>query len=328
MKHKRFFVLLTVLAMLASSMTAFAGEIQGDVNYVNTEVYKITLPTTEGMSFILDPQGLASLDEGAHDASKAGLIVGTGTMSAINESSVPVLLNTSFYVTDTDDSQALTLSNDGSISSQSAKEMSLEIAVSVSAGDVSSGDGLSAITSTQTIYVESVSAGDPTNTGYRMSAATYSFGGNKTDGYTYDLTADTGSIINMTIGGKVAKDYKWDAYDEETISLNAIFKFNKIVGGDEIENTVASGRTDDYVMALANGEVSYTFVDAPEGSLTNITINGTPRTGQVTSSNITYTAGVLKFNAAAVSTCGLNATGTYEIVATIGGNEIELSYTK
>lgn len=54
------------VAVFADDATApVTGEeatVPGGVNYIDTTVYKVTLPTTTGLDFVLDPQGLSALD--------------------------------------------------------------------------------------------------------------------------------------------------------------------------------------------------------------------------------------------------------------------------
>lgn len=319
MKHKKLIALLAASVMAMSSMSVCAETIEGDVNYVNQTIYKVVLPTTSGMSFTLDPQGLASLDKegNTYDAGEAGKIISTGTMTAENMSSVDVVLNADFYLVDSDSADPVDLVT--SITETEGKQATKEIVLTVKTSD----------TTTTSVNVTSSTAGAGTN--FTMAAATYTFKGNKTDGYKYEMTDGTGKKLNMTLEGSVAKDYDWSAYtgaDPETLTLNAVFKFTKTAGGDAVVNTETTPATDDFVMAADDDVVSYTFVDAPEGTLTKIFVNDIERTGQVTKGNITYTDGTLTFNAEAISVTGIGATGSYTIKATIGSETVTLTYTK
>lgn len=212
---KKFVAIATALTMAMAPMTAFADTIGGDVNYVDTTIYKVTLPTTQGMGFTLDPQGLASLDEGGeHSDENAGDIIGVGTMTAVNESSVDVTLSAKFYIVDSSGEATL---SDTTISSEEANEIAMVITSDVADVDASEND----------FAVTANAEEDATAVKFDMAAATYTF--TKTDdGYAYVLTPDSGSKVNMTIGGKVAKDADWSAYtgaDAETITLNVVFEF-------------------------------------------------------------------------------------------------------
>ncbi len=227
MKHKSLIAVAAALTLALSSMTALAADItvstgdsgdqsiSGDVNYVNTEVYKVTLPTTTGLKFTLDPQGLLSVSTGDYNAEEAGKIIGEGTMTAVNQSSVAIDLTSSFYLTDTD-TEALTLVDlDGTID-DSTKSLKLVVDVSGSDDDLA---------------VTSVSANDPSASTITMNAAEYEFAVSDGD-YVYRLKAgaDNKSVVDMTLTGAVAKDYDWNAYtgaSAKTLTLNAVFKFAK-----------------------------------------------------------------------------------------------------
>lgn len=228
---KKFVAIATALTMAMAPMTAFADTIGGDVNYVNTTIYKVTLPTTEGMGFTLDPQGLASLDGGGeHSDENAGDIIGAGTMTAVNESSVDVTLSAKFYIVDSSASATL---SDTTISDETANEIAMVITSDVADVDASKTD----------FAVTATAQGEATAVKFDMTAATYTF--TKTDaGYAYVLTPDSGSKVNLTIGGKVAKEADWSAYtgeDAATITLNVVFEFldgegDTIEVEEEVEN--------------------------------------------------------------------------------------------
>lgn len=114
MKLKKFVAVGLAATMMVMPMTVFADEltapttgeeatVEGNVNYIDTTVYKVTLPTTSGLDFVLDPQGLSALDKTTPvqpaDADKGKIVGGVGT-ACINKSSVPIKLTASFYVTD------------------------------------------------------------------------------------------------------------------------------------------------------------------------------------------------------------------------------------
>ncbi|MDE6700276.1 MAG: hypothetical protein K2K10_04590, partial [Acetatifactor sp.] len=72
--------------------------VEGDTTYVDTTIYKVTLPTSSSLNFTLDPEGLvgffadsanasATTAENADLSSYKGKIVGSGTETIVNESS-------------------------------------------------------------------------------------------------------------------------------------------------------------------------------------------------------------------------------------------------
>ena len=313
---KKFVAIATALTMVLTPMTALADvSIGGDVNYVDKEIYKVTLPTSEGMAFTLDPQGLASLDDGGeYNADEAGKINGVGTMIAKNESSVNVTLSAKFYIVDTAETKASLVD---SISDQTANE----IAMAITTTD----------TENETINVIASDTDAAVATEFEMAAATYTFV--KTDDdYAYVLTPDTGSTVEMTIGGNIAKEADWSAYtgeDAATITLHAVFEFTNeeddVITPEEEEEEEAA---DTYVMVKNDdGTVSYTFVNAPEGTISALTVDTASKLGAVTAGNVTYADGVLTFNATAASGTGLATAGVHTVVVTIADVEYTLTYT-
>lgn len=330
---KKLVALAAAATMLMSSATVYAADpisIEGEVNYVNTTIYKVTLPTNEGMKFLLDPQGLTSLDAGDYSADAAGKIVAEGEMVAKNESSVEVVLNADFYLVDSAATDKVTIiPSSGTITEvgdegsekQSKKEVQIYITT----------DDNDATTSSDPKIEVGTEAGDGTD--FTMKAAEYNFGVNEAGEYTYDLTADSGSTLTMEIAGAVAKDYDWSAYADgtNTLTLNAVFGF-KDAAGEEIENTEASTpvATDDYLITFAdNGTASYTFVNKPDTDdkgLTAVSSAKGNHSGAI-GTNITYdqSTGTISFATGPVS----NWLGSVsEVSVTINGEEFTLTTGK
>lgn len=228
-KTKNFVAVATALTMAMSvmavpSMAVSASElstvsdttISGDVNYVNTTVYNVTLPTTSGLTFSLDPQGLTTLDGGSYDNTKTGAIVATGTMEAVNKSSVDLNLSSKFYVEDSTGTLTL-VGADGTIDDT---KQQIQLIIQSDEKDGSTMEDAVAITSK--------SSTAPTEYTVFMNGAEYEFKGNKTDGYTYEYKSGE-SKLKMEIAGSVAKDYDWSAYtgsNAATVKLHAVFKFS------------------------------------------------------------------------------------------------------
>ena len=288
----------------ASDLTAPGGDetaqvIDGKVYYINKTIYKVTLPTTTGItSFVLDPQGLMGTE---------GAIISQGTMTAINKSSVDINLTSSFYVTDS----AGTLTLVDSADNINDKQQQVYLVVQ--------DDSETADTYKDAFAITSLSADTPSSHTVKMAAAAYEVTGDATNGFAYTIKTDEeGSKLNMKLAGSMASEYDWSAYtaatDPETIKVNALFKF-------EDAGTVV---TDAWV-TNSDGSISYTFSTVPEGNLTGISFNGTAKNGQI-GSNITYEAGTLSVNAVAVSAF-VSSTGTTTISATIGGTAYTVNYT-
>lgn len=294
MKLRKFVTCALSTAMVcAMSVPAFAaGEltepgssgdlsIGGDVNYAETTIYKVTLPTTSGVSFVLDPQGLLSLGtdgSGTYDEAEAGKIVGTGTMVAKNESSVPIKLSASFYVSDASSAvpTGITLvetADDIDDSTTTARIVvqgtKTQILDTSTIGESTQwGDAL-AVTSVDSTAADKVS--------FALEASTYEFtyaGGN----YAYELDADASDNYDqvvMQISGQVAKDADWGDYtgdSKKTLQLNTVFSFEglKEIGADAKSTDVYGLVADETkLVGFTPADIEKTFV---KGASDNVTI--------------------------------------------------------
>ena len=332
MKHKKLIAFLMAATMAVAPATAFASQtdltpgadtpIEGDVNYINTTKYQVTLPTTSSMKFALDPQGLSSLDgsDATYSDADAGKIVSSTMMTATNESSVDLDLVCQFYVVDSEGTLTL-VDKDGTVD-DTKKEIKLTIQHDTdgTATDTAVGSWVDLVT------VTSTSSTTPSEEKQNIGAAVWEFGGSSGN-YTYTLKSNTGKKLNLKITGSVAKEYDWGAYtrtdDPETIELHSVFKFV-----DPDATPAPDPVVDDYKIKInADGTASYTFVDVPDTDTSGITafvVDGQNRITAVTSNTpgVVYEDGTLTFTANAVTNWAKDATS---IVATING--VECTFT-
>lgn len=92
----------SVFAANASTGSAVVNT-TGDVNYLDTDIYEVTLPTQNCFNFTVDPQGiLSATDPDNYPDDTAGTIVAPKTGGAFinNKSSVPIKLTVDAYVHD------------------------------------------------------------------------------------------------------------------------------------------------------------------------------------------------------------------------------------
>lgn len=285
---KKIVAAVAAFALAMSSMTGiFADEISGDANYVNETVYKVTLPTTQGMKFTLDPQGLVGLQQSG-SKSAAGVISGTGLMVAKSESSVDVKLSAKFYVTAP---STLTVTDAAVAATSTAEAIQLQIEADDSQMATASVTTPTAATiSGTTTNVTGTSLSAPSEYTVTMTkvayvttydAATAKFKHIK------DTSANETSYVFMGIKGTVAGKHDWSKYADGTnkIILNAVFSF-KSVDGEAID--AAGGNT----YSVANGTtMSFTrknvtavaYGTAADGAFTaiatsNYTVNTTTKT--------------------------------------------------
>lgn len=230
---KKFVAIATALTMVMAPMTAFAAtdlEQDGDINYTNTTIYKLTLPTTEGMAFTLDPQGLTALEdeeEGTTVTTNAGKIVAPAPMVAKNQSSVDVKLTAKFYLVDEADQEGAAFVEE--ITDNDGKQDQKEIAMTITADDDSN--------------TEIKVAGDSevAATEFEMTKVDYEFVKDDSGNFKYvQVDSEDATELNLQIGGLIAKDYDWKDYtgaEAKKITLHAVFSFTD-ADGEEVENTV------------------------------------------------------------------------------------------
>lgn len=345
-------IAMAVLAIPAVPAQAFTME--SLVPYVDTEVYDFEVPTTASAKFYLDPQGVSDIAFGNATPTNKGKIISATTMSAINNSSRPLNIEVSAAVVATPSSLSVVVSEGAfdTYNTNAVVESAPAIYLTLSTTKMV-GDGVKAVTkggietgsaldTTAEVFAANVSGSAVSKT-YGMSPADYKIvtksaitvtPGAVVDeafaskNYEYKKTS-TGSAIDIKIGGKCTTNTDWSDFADNAnaIKLDLTFTVTKADGDEATSTGAGSGSGDTYVMQKSGSDVTYTFVNKPTGSLTAIVIDGTARAGALGANHITYSEGVLKFNATAVNSF-LSTTGNHTIIATIGGTAYTLTYTK
>lgn len=359
-KRKLLAVLLTLTMVMGSALTAQAANGDatgtstitgtGDVDYVDTTIYKVVIPTTGALTLNVDPQGLAGLAEGesktaAELAAYAGKVTGASTPVVLNASSVDMTV-----------SVALTLTGDATgVTSEAAVEADtnnniLLYAVPSSTAVTSADDTAGAATGYTAGTTGVVITTSAATVEFLLPAAEYEYAkAEGTGALSYARTETPCQGTGISFAGLVNTKADWSDYVKETdpseIGMTAVFSFAAAEESDELGETPAAAfmmdyagtvvtltastqETDDYVMAVGeDGVVSYTFVDAPEGTLTVCKIDGSAKAGPVTNGYISYADGVLSIDKTRADLFFTTAK-EYAIVATIGGTDYELTYTK
>ena len=130
------------------------------------------------------------------------------------------------------------------------------------------------------------------------------------DWYNVGTNAKINIVPKYTIADATADEQKADSIESGADTL--------------LKASAAAAATDDYKMTVASGVASYTFANAPTGTLTAAVVDGESKAGAVSNGNIAYADGVVTIKAAAVTGMGL-ATGNHTINLTIGGTEYTLT---
>lgn len=273
MKKKIVSLMLTGVLFASMSLTAFATDgtapgstevkTEGSVNYVDTTVYEVTLPTSSCFNFIVDPQGILSATApdtytpDLYPTGTAGYIVATeGTGAYVNnKSSVPIKLTVDAYVE----------SDDATGAASSAKLLGMEEYDLINSGidnsmiltfDITNEDVFynadgeykpedfideSLITAytvnpyviaiTQNGSPEATGAANGTQISFALDKAEYAFNGDSGN-YTYDrITGETGDSVGMRLSGFVNTNADWSAFTGDTaekIIVKTVFDFDKL----------------------------------------------------------------------------------------------------
>jgi hypothetical protein len=253
---KKFLAGLLALTMLLSLGAAAFAEAEtvtdpgnttvngtGNAEYIDLEIYAVTLPTDDSLNFTIDPQGLLDIpDEGSIDIDKlgGGTIVPDAEAIIINDSAVSLKVSVDLNAVlggeyeepdapvfiDYDDSTEKTVT---SVNAGTANNVLL-YAVPSSAD----------IATAETQYVASANGYifdvEPIALNFVLGAAKYTVANN--DGsYTPSATANTGHGTGIMLGGYVNKFADWSAYVDgyvqgagpvaKSIGVKAVFTFDK-----------------------------------------------------------------------------------------------------
>lgn len=297
MKKKIVSLMLATTLCASMSLTAFAAETapaqkevetEGSVNYVDTTVYEVTLPTDGCFNFTVDPQGILSATdptnygEAKYPDGTAGLIVAPEKSGAYinNKSSVPIKLTVEAYVAQDSDGTASSLnlldfSQWDYVNSGIDNNMLLSLDITNDDMDVTTfTDGTSIETGeflnqyvfdiTKNGKPDSDSGEKGSQITFALDKAAYEF---KNDsGVTYELKAgETGDSVGMRLSGLVNTNADWKAYagdSAEKIIVKTVFAFNAL--SSEYEAAALDGRahgvledrTPEYYAGLAYDEES------------------------------------------------------------------------
>lgn len=239
--------------------------VEGDTTYVDTTIYKVTLPTSSSLNFTLDPEGLvgffadsanasATTAENADLSSYKGKIVGSGTETIINESSVPIQLTCKYYLTNADGITVKTAKDSDWDDAQ--KMLLLEaVAAKKSVADAT-GYAPTAIdtpavdASTSVVAISSVDPTAPSTIAFALAAAPYEFKKGDDGSFTYipkdGATLDDTQHAVLSLAGFVSSDADWAALAEaqagSKLTLNCVYSIKGLsqidTGATNAENVV------------------------------------------------------------------------------------------
>jgi len=234
-------ILTLALIMLSFSTVALAEDTapgdttvigEGSTEYINLEIYTVTVPTSGTLDFTLDPQGLLGIEPGTTvdvaDLKGGSIIPGATVPKVINDSSVDLTVTL-----------ALTGSGDATFISKEDDDQATIDAVN---GDTNNNILLYAVPSAVNIPL--------TSTDYEVSARGYIIDSTEEavelkfvlDAADYEVTEDsgtytaeakagTGSGTAFQLGGYVNTNADWTDYTgsepEKSVGVSAVFSYAK-----------------------------------------------------------------------------------------------------
>jgi len=262
-------VLLASMPLTVCAATTTPGDTEvtteGIVNYVDTTVYSVTLPTASCFNFVVDPQGILSATDNTnypaekYPAGTAGYIVASeGTGAYINnQSSVPIKLTVDAYVTSDTTSGAVSSAKlmtveeygAGLINSGIDNNMLLTLDITNDSLDLTTFADATAIKSeTVNPYVIAITQNGkpdpavdptkkPTQISFALNKAAYTFTGSAGSyAYTKD-GGDVGDSVGLRLSGFVNTNADWSAFTgttPEKICVSTVFKFDRLATDYEL----------------------------------------------------------------------------------------------
>lgn len=227
---------------------------EGNVNYVDTTIYSVTLPTANCFNFIVDPQGiLAATDstnygEDKYPGGTAGYIIAEeGTGAYINnKSSVPIKLTVKAYVESDDSTGApstvnlLSAEQSGLVHSGIDNNMWLAFDITNDTLDVTTFLNETSIkTESVNPYVVTISQNGQPAAGtdeealisFALYGAAYEFTGTPGN-YAYSMkSGETGDSVGLRLSGFANAYADWSAYTgtgAEKIIVKTVFDFDRL----------------------------------------------------------------------------------------------------
>lgn len=234
--------------------------VEGDTTYVDTTIYKVTLPTSSSLNFTLDPEGLvgffadtanasATTAENADLTTYKGKIVGSGSETVVNESSVPIQLTCKYYLTNAD---GITVAANKDSWDDSQNMILLEAVAAKKSDADTTGYVPTALatpavdTTNSVIAISSVDPAAPSSIAFALAAAPYEFKKGDDGSFTYvpkdGATLDDTQHAVVSLAGFVSSDADWAALSEaqtgSKLTLNCVYS---IKGLTQIDTGATNG---------------------------------------------------------------------------------------
>lgn len=287
MKLRKALATMMAVALAVSPMTVSAADltapgstnidVEGGATYVDTTVYKVTLPTSNSLKFTLDPSGIFGYVQANDSATsadtsdltnRAGKIVGIGGHNIVNKSSVEVAVTCDYKLSTT--ATDVTFSTDTTLDKDtiSGNQICLKVlggTATVSGNDVDFHAG----SYEKAIAANTVSGNDVT---VLLGAADYEYtisDGNF--GYAPKASGTTETSAAVSIGGCISKDHDWSelASGGKKVKLSCVYSFKGVE-----DSTGVTKDTEGFVTANAD-KIKYLGGASASGFTATYKLGGT-----------------------------------------------------
>lgn len=278
---KRQVLALTLAAtmVLGSSMQVFAADEagvdttgktvtgSGDVSYIDTNIYSVTLPTEASTSLVVDPQGISQMENNSvataeQLASGAGKITCADTPIVTNLSSVPMKVSVELKLT----GDATSVTTVADVEKDTVANVLL-YAVPSATDTRGAKAGYSA--STKGVVLSPTAA----TLDFILGAAAYNYKKDSNGDVTYErVDGETGHGTGLQFGGYVNKKADWKDFvgdsASKSIGMEAKFTFTKEIADGEAADTTEGAP---YAMKTYAGTTVEVTPPAPEDVAPSIT---------------------------------------------------------
>lgn len=346
---------LTLAATMVFSTNVFAAGTKtvsdtsvsgnGDIAYVDTNVFDVTLPTAKSLGFKLDPQGLVSLSSNSQAtlsslSAYGGRIVGDSTAALINNSPKKIAVTVSMAaVTNgaSDVTLVTTSANKATVSNGSANNALVYVVPSkgtISAASAYQSAGKGIILTQSILSSNTINASNSDSFRFVLEAPEYSVSNNAG---TYSLVqTGLGNGFGLQIGGILNPNADWLDFTgtsaTKALNVAAVFSVTDVTVSDKVDTTLGI----DNLVSSSSSEImaASSSSSTPKISVKTITTaspNVTMTTGQganikdvvltkSTGTTVTLTAGthytiagdILKFTSATTTNVGGKVTVNFK----------------
>lgn len=230
---------------------------EGDVNYLDTDIYEVTLPTSNCFNFTVDPQGILSATDPDNYSDTAGTIVAPKTGGAFinNKSSVPIKLTVDAYVTDKANSSSPSAVNLMGLEQYDVVNSGIDNNMILTLGITGVNIETASAIAAETVVPDVIAVthnGKTTESAisFALQEAPYKFEKSSSGSITYEMDGvQPGDSVGMRLGGYVNTQADWGDFSnlnsgvaKNGVVVTTVFSFKKLAMDYETAYSYMDGR--------------------------------------------------------------------------------------